>query len=124
MAKAAVLGLHHAQVFYPAGEEARARHFYSDQLGLPELPRPASLRGQPGLWFAVPDGSHVHLAVEPDLALHPRRHFALRVDDVTRMRRELEAEGVASEDATLITGWTRCYVFDPFGNKIELDEVP
>ena len=118
-----VLGLHHAQVFYPAGEEARARRFYAGQLGLREIPRPESLREQPGLWFEVPGGAHIHLAVEPDLALHPRRHFALRVDDVARMRRDLEAGGVRSEDATPITGWTRCYVFDPFGNKIELDQT-
>jgi catechol 2,3-dioxygenase-like lactoylglutathione lyase family enzyme len=118
-----VLGLHHAQVFYPPGEEARARRFYSDQLGLREIPRPDSLRGQPGIWFEVPGGSQVHLAVEADLALHPRRHFALRVDDVTRIRSALERAGVRSEDATVITGWTRCYVFDPFGNKIELDQT-
>src|SRR5438093_10791339 len=86
-----VLALHHAQVFYPAGEEARARRFYGDQLGLREVERPRSLQGQAGLWFEVPGGAHVHLAVEPDLALHPRRHFALRVDDVVRMRRALEA---------------------------------
>ena len=119
-----VLALHHAQVFYPAGEEARARRFYGTQLGLREIERPRSLQGQAGLWFEVPGGSHVHLAVEPDLALHPRRHFALRVDDVARMRRELEAQGVRSEEATEITGWIRCYVFDPFGNKIELDQIP
>jgi catechol 2,3-dioxygenase-like lactoylglutathione lyase family enzyme len=118
-----VLGLHHAQVFYPAGEEARARRFYVEQLGLREIPRPESLRGQPGIWFEVPGGSHVHLADEPVLALHPRRHFALRVDDVRRMRSALERAGVRSEDATEITGWQRCYVFDPFGNKIELDQT-
>ena len=28
-----------------------------------------------------------------------------------------------SEDATLTTSWIRCYVFDPFGNKIELDQA-
>ena len=118
-----VLGLHHAQVFYPAGEEARARRFYIEQLGLTEIPRPASLRGQPGIWFEVPGGAHVHLAVEDDLALHPRRHFALQVDDIVRMRLDLEARGVRLEEAAEITGWTRCYVFDPFGNKIELDQI-
>ncbi len=40
------------------------------------------------------------------------------------MRRELEAQGVRSEEADEITGWIRCYVFDPFGNKIELDQLP
>ena len=73
-----VLALHHAQVFYPPGEEDRARRFYGTQLGLREIPRPESLRGQPGLWFEVRGGAHIHLAVEADLALHPRRHFALR----------------------------------------------
>jgi len=118
-----VLRLHHAQVFYPAGEEARARSFYAGQLGLREIARPASLQGQAGLWFEVPGGAHVHLAVEDDLALHPRGHFALQVDDIVRMRLDLEARGVRLEEAAEITGWTRCYVFDPFGNKIELDQI-
>ena len=29
--------MHHAQVFYPPGEEARARRFYGEALGLKEL---------------------------------------------------------------------------------------
>lgn len=119
----AVRALHHAQVFYPPGEEARARRFYVDQLGLTEIARPAALP-RPGLWFAVPGGAHVHLAPEEDLALHPRRHFALRVDDVAALRHSLEAGGARSEEADEIPGWKRCYVFDPFGNKIELDEIP
>ena len=118
-----VLGLHHTQVFCPPGGEARARRFYGGLLGLRELPKPASLRENGGCWFEAPGGGQVHLSTETDLHLHPRRHFALRVDDVTRMRRELEAQGVRSEDASTITGWTRCYVFDPFGNKIELDQT-
>ena len=85
-----VLGLHHAQVFWPAGGEATARGF---------------------LW------------VESDLQLHPRRHFALRVDDLARMRAALRGHGVRFEEAVEITGWKRCYVFDPFGNKIEPDQL-
>src|SRR5713101_8964359 len=34
------ISLHHAQVFYPPGEEARARKFYGETLGLEELERP------------------------------------------------------------------------------------
>ena len=120
----AVLGLHHAQVFYPAGEEARARRFYGELLGLREVPKPESLRENGGMWFEAPNGGQVHLSIETDLALHPRRHFAFRVDDLARARRGLEREGVRAEDASEITGWKRCYVFDPFGNKIELDEIP
>jgi len=133
-----VLALHHAQVFYPAGEEARARRFYyaaakpsrgassayGAQLGLREIERPRSLQGQAGLWFEVPGGAHVHLAVEPDLALHPRRHFALRVDDVARMRRELKTGRCYYAAAKRSRGASSAYVFDPFGNKIELDQIP
>ncbi len=118
-----VLALHHAQVFCPAGGEATARLFYAGQLGLREVAKPDSLRENGGCWFEAPGGGQVHLSVETDLHLHPRRHFALRVDDVARLRATLEAQGVRSEDASEITGWKRCYVFDPFGNKIELDQT-
>jgi catechol 2,3-dioxygenase-like lactoylglutathione lyase family enzyme len=116
-----VLGLHHAHVCCPLGGEAQARRFYTGQLGLRELPRPANLG--PGLWFGVPDGSEVHVSAETDVGLHPRRHFALRVDDVASLRRSLEAQGVPSEDAVEIPGVQRCYVHDPFGNKIELHQI-
>jgi catechol 2,3-dioxygenase-like lactoylglutathione lyase family enzyme len=119
----AVLGLHHAHVLCPPGGEAQARRFYVQQLGLRERPKPDSLRDQGGCWFAAPDGGEVHITPERDLGLHPRRHFALRVDDVATMRTALEGEGVRSEDAIEIPGVRRCYVFDPFGNKVELHEI-
>ena len=116
------ISLHHAQVFYPPGEEAKARAFYTTALGLPELPRPASLAAQDGLWFEAGSGQ-VHLSAQEDLALHGRRHFALQIDDLDAMRARLAAAGARFEEATPIPGWRRCYVFDPFGNKIELDEI-
>ena len=65
-----VLALHHAQVFYPAGQEARARRFYVDQLGLKEIARPASLQAQAGLWFEIPGGAHVHLeSLDPSIPM-------------------------------------------------------
>jgi catechol 2,3-dioxygenase-like lactoylglutathione lyase family enzyme len=117
------ISLHHAQVFYPPGEEAKARAFYGTALGLAEIPRPETLRDRNGLWFAAGDG-HVHLAAQSDLALHPRRHFALKIDDLDAMRAKLSSHGARFEEADPIPGWRRCYVFDPFGNKIELDEIP
>ena len=117
------LSLHHAQVFYPPGEEAKARDFYAKALGLEEIARPSTLSDRDGIWFAAPPG-HVHLSADDDLALHPRRHFALRVDDLKATRTRLERHGAHFEDATPIPGWRRVYVFDPFGNKIELDEIP
>ena len=114
--------LHHAQVFYPPGQEALAQQFYAKRLGLRELPRPATLRER-GLWFDAPPGQ-VHLSADDDLGPHPRRHFALRVDDLDRLVERLRASGDRLEEATPIPGWRRVFVLDPFGNRIELDEIP
>jgi catechol 2,3-dioxygenase-like lactoylglutathione lyase family enzyme len=116
------ISLHHAQVFYPPGEEARARKFYGETLGLEELERPTTLRDRAGIWYAAPPG-HVHLSADRELGLHPRRHFALRVDDLEATVAKLRASGARFEDADQIPGWRRTYVMDPFGNKIELDEI-
>lgn len=117
-----VISLHHAQVFYRPGEEAVARASYGEALGLREIERPASLADRDGIWYAAGDGQ-VHLSAQDDLALHGRRHFGLRVTDLGTLRTRLAARGVRFEEATPIPGWRRCYVFDPFGNKIELDEI-
>ncbi len=115
--------LHHAQVFYPAGEEARAREFYSGRLGLREIPRPVALGERAGLWFKAGAGQ-VHLSVDDDLGLHPRRHFAIRVGDLDALVAGLRSAGARLEEATPIPGWRRVYVVDPFGNRVELDEIP
>src|ERR1700687_6436450 len=111
--------LHHAQVFYPPGEEARPRDFYGNAVGLAEIQRPETLADRNGIWFSAPPG-HVPLSADADLGLHPRRHFVLRVDDLDALRNRLRAHGARFEEATPIPGWRRCSVFDPFGNKIEL----
>ena len=113
--------LHHAQGLYPPGEEAAWR-FYAEALGLEEIERPITLRDRSGIWFAAGAG-HVHLSEDRELALHPRRHFALRVDDLAAAVSRLRNAGARFEDADPIPGWRRTYVFDPFGNKIELDEI-
>ena len=65
----------------------------------------------------------MHLSADDDLGLHPRRHFALRVADLDAAARRLAAAGARFEEADPIPGWRRRYVFDPFGNKIELAEI-
>ena len=79
------ISLHHAQVFYQPGGEAKARDFYTKGLGLPEIERPSALAERDGLWFEAGQGQ-VHLSAQEDLALHGRRHFALKVDDLDAMR--------------------------------------
>jgi catechol 2,3-dioxygenase-like lactoylglutathione lyase family enzyme len=90
---------------------------------LAEIARPVALADRDGLWFEAGQGQ-VHLSAQDDLSLHGRRHFALRIDDLDAMRAQLAQAGARFEEATPIPGWRRCFVFDPFGNKIELDEIP
>jgi hypothetical protein len=120
------ISLHHAQVFYPPGEEAQARAFYGKTLGLNEIRRPETLSDREGIWYSAPP-RHVHLSADRDLALHPRRHFALRVDDLDALRNRLRRCycGVREAHTPSSRGRRRPpeYVFDPFGNKIELDEI-
>jgi hypothetical protein len=89
------ISLHHAQVFYPPGEEAQARDFYGKSLGLDEIHRPETLSDRGGIWYSAPPG-HVHLSADQDLGLHPRRHFALRVDDLEMMRNRCASAALVS----------------------------
>jgi catechol 2,3-dioxygenase-like lactoylglutathione lyase family enzyme len=111
------------QLFYPPGQESAALAFYVGRLGLKEIPRLTERGGRAGIWLAAGEGQ-VHLSEDQDLALHPRRHFALRVDDLAAALAPLRAAGDVLEDAEpAIPGWRRIYCLDPFGNRIELDEI-
>lgn len=111
------------QVSYPPGAESAAREFYVGRLGLVEIPRLTEGSGRPGIWLAAGHGQ-VHLSADAELGLHPRRHFALRVDDLEAAVDRLRAAGDRLEDAhPVIPGWRRVYCLDPFGNRIELDEI-
>lgn len=61
------LGLHHAQLAMPVGEEDRARHFFVDVLGMLEIDKPATLAARGGVWFEA-----------GGLTLHPGGRKALQ----------------------------------------------
>jgi len=114
-----VLGIDHIQLAMPAGEAALARLFYTGVLGLTEVRRPrAAVRGG-GVWF-IGAGTTVHLGVEEPFEPAERAHPAFVVRHLDRARRRLEAAGVAVEDDRSGLALRRCYVHDPFGNRIEL----
>jgi hypothetical protein len=77
----AFLTLDPAQLTMPAGEEERARAFYRDVLGMPEIPIPEPMRPSGGAWFRA-GGVELHLGVEPDFRPVRKAHPALRVSDV------------------------------------------
>jgi catechol 2,3-dioxygenase-like lactoylglutathione lyase family enzyme len=114
-----VVGLDHVQLAMPTGEEALARLFYGGVLGLQEVRKPRQLARRGGAWFVGP-GLAVHLGVEEPFRPATKAHPALVVRDLDHARERLAAHGVAIEDDPSGLAVRRCYVADPFGNRIEL----
>ena len=116
---AKVVGIEHVQLALPPGEEAAARAFYTGLLGIPEVPKPPGLAARGGCWFEG-TGVKVHLGVEADFRPAKKAHPALLVDDLDAMIAALEAAALAVTPGDPVGGRARCYVDDPFGNRIEL----
>jgi catechol 2,3-dioxygenase-like lactoylglutathione lyase family enzyme len=115
-----IVGLDHVQVsITPAGEDA-ARHFYGEVLGMPEVPKPATLAGRGGVWFAC-GAQQLHCGVE-DTVAPSRRHPALRTDDLEALRARLLAAGFPIRTDAELPGYRRFYTEDPFGNRLECIE--
>lgn len=115
-----MVGLDHVQLAMPEGGEPLAREFYGGLLGLTEVDKPTPLADRGGCWFAGPGGVHVHLGVEVEFRPSRKAHPALLVANMAALRERLAGAGVGivTDDADI--GVERCYIADPFGNRIEL----
>jgi catechol 2,3-dioxygenase-like lactoylglutathione lyase family enzyme len=111
----------HVQLAMPAGREDDARHFYSELLGIPEVPKPPHLAARGGCWFEVGD-LKVHLGVEADFRPARKAHPALLVRDLPALAATLRDAGVDLVDDEPLEGYDRIYASDPFGNRLELLE--
>jgi catechol 2,3-dioxygenase-like lactoylglutathione lyase family enzyme len=109
----------HVQLAMPLGQEDKARAFYHDLLGMSELPKPPKLAKRGGCWFASGE-VQIHLGVEPDFRPAKKAHPALRCRDYEALIAQLRQAGVDIVPDDNNPGVRRCYVHDPFGNRIEL----
>jgi catechol 2,3-dioxygenase-like lactoylglutathione lyase family enzyme len=119
--------LDHVQLAMPPGEEAAAEAFYRDLLGFEVLPKPPVLAARGGRWFGTGENGtevQVHLGVEEEFRPARTAHPAIVVEQLDSLVRLLEEAGVPVGWDGNIPGVRRCYVDDPFGNRIELiDQV-
>jgi catechol 2,3-dioxygenase-like lactoylglutathione lyase family enzyme len=118
-----LVALDHVQLAMPAGGEMEAERFYQDLLGLLRVPKPPALAARGGCWFT--NGTvQIHLGVDPDFVPARKAHPALLVEDLDALVAVLEAgrRDVRFDDE--LPDVRRCYVNDPFGNRIELIEAP
>ena len=116
-----IIGVDHVQLAIPAGGEDRARFFYRDVLGLPEQPKPPNLAKRGGCWFGT-GAVRIHLGVDPHFHPATKAHPGLLVSDLESMLRTCREHGVDIADAEPLAGFERAYVYDPFGNRLELME--
>jgi len=113
-----ITAIDHVQLSMPAGGEDAARTFYDDVLGLREVPKPPQLAGRGGAWFASGTVA-VHLGVDVEFRPATRAHPAFVVD-LAALRARLTDAGITVEDDDSGLPVKRCYVRDPFGNRVEL----
>lgn len=112
-------GIHHVQLAAPPGCEVEARRFFGELLGLDELEKPAALRARGGVWFRV-GAQQLHIGVDDEYSPARKAHPAFssaRYDELLERLRNAAVD-VAEDDA--IPGVRRCYVSDPWGNRMEL----
>ncbi|MBF6599992.1 MAG: VOC family protein [Dehalococcoidia bacterium] len=117
---ATVIRLQHVAVTVPTDGLDRARAFYSDVLGLREVPRPAEIQSRPGIWYSF-GSTELHIQARDDVPHEPTDyHPALVVDDIDAWRARFVRHGVEVRDQPTIYKRRRLDIRDPFNNRIEI----
>lgn len=117
-----ILAFDHINLAMPDGEQAAARAFYGDMLGMTEIFLPPQLADRRLIWFRAGDVI-IHLGVETPFQPARKAHPALLVDDLAGFLAKFRQRGLEiDESQPPLDGFQRAHVFDPFGNRIELME--
>jgi extradiol dioxygenase family protein len=116
-----ISGIDHVQIAIPVGEEARAREYFGELIGLVEIPKPVELARNGGCWFDL-GAQQLHIGVDPDFRSATKAHIALRCRSLKLVRQRIENAGFPTQDDREIDGRQRFFSKDPFGNRIEFIE--
>jgi catechol 2,3-dioxygenase-like lactoylglutathione lyase family enzyme len=117
--------IHHVNVTVPRSFEQEAKHFYGDVMGLQEVPKPEESRGRGGAWYQL-GLLQLHLSIENGLGEEciSKRHVCYTVEDLNDAEQKFRAAGVEIiPDDIPMAGWTRFYVRDPGGNRLEIAQA-
>jgi catechol 2,3-dioxygenase-like lactoylglutathione lyase family enzyme len=117
--------IHHVNVTVPKALEDAAKHFYGAVMGLQEVPKPESSRGRGGAWYQL-GALQLHLSIEDGLGNEciSKRHVCYTVDDLGIAEQKFRDAGVGIIPDDLPTpGWSRFYVRDPGGNRLEIAQA-
>lgn len=113
-----ISGLHHVQLSCPAGSEPLLRDFFIGVLGMTELAKPPALAARGGAWFRSGD-AEIHCGVEAEFRPARKAHPGLLSSDLDALAAACSAAGSEPVWDVDFTGFRRCYVDDPVGNRLE-----
>jgi len=118
--------LHHVNVTVPRSVEDAAKHFYGVVMQLTEVPKPEESRGRGGAWYQL-GSMQLHLSIEDGLGENciSKRHVCYTVEDLALAEEQFREAGVEILPDDIPTpGWSRFYVRDPGGNRLEIAQAP
>jgi catechol 2,3-dioxygenase-like lactoylglutathione lyase family enzyme len=116
-----LVSIDHVQLAMPPGREPEAEGFYQDILGLERQEKPSPLAARGGCWFSNGKVT-LHLGVEESFRPAQKAHPAVLVENLDDLVGALGVAGHGVRFDDELPGVRRCYVDDPFGNRIELIE--
>lgn len=111
----------HVQLAAPKGSEDIARDFFKDILGFDEIEKPEILKKNGGVWFKF-GNCQLHIGIEEPFAPAQKAHPAFEVKNIEALKKHLLANDIIVTEDDKLPGANRCYISDPFGNRIELLE--
>src|SRR5262245_25440618 len=114
--------IHHVNVTVPRSLESAAKHFYGVVMRLEEVPKPLESRGRGGAWYQL-GPLQLHLSIEDGLGEKciSKRHVCYTVANLSEAEQQFRDAGVEIlPDDQPTPGWSRFYVRDPGGNRLEI----
>lgn len=114
-----IKAIDHVQIAIPVGGEALAHQFYGKLLGFSQVEKPAAMAARGGAWYEC-GHVKVHLGVEVDFRANDKAHVAFVVDDVVGLAAAAGAAGYKVKHDNDLPGHIRAFLYDPFGNRIEI----
>ena len=117
--------LHHVNVTVPRSLEEAAKHFYGDVMGLQEVPKPEASRARGGAWYQLGQ-MQLHLSVEEPRGENctSKRHVCYTVSDLAEAEQRFRNASIEIVPDDMPTpGWSRFYVRDPGGNRLEIAQA-
>jgi catechol 2,3-dioxygenase-like lactoylglutathione lyase family enzyme len=117
--------IHHVNVTVPKALEDSAKHFYGLVMGLTEVPKPAESKGRGGAWYQL-GAMQLHLSIEDGLGKEclSKRHVCYVVVSLAEAEQKFREAGVEILPDDIPTpGWSRFYVRDPGGNRLEIAQA-